>query len=303
MTYCPIFYPRLGGFLDFGLFRVGGSGLANSLYIWAKAVVLAERHCGQLVFPTWPQIKFGPLRRMESDRRLYANLFKPGPQDIDGWEKMALLLKATKITVGRIKDVINAEDVLYVVNTSALADFFEELIDDRDLIRRELIRRISRPIPVPDCPFIGIHVRLGDFGPPLAEPTPTGNQRLPLSWYIDRLGVVRGNLGWCAPAVIFSDGSAGDLAGILVEPNVTLRRGGNALEDLLLLSKAGAIIASASTFSYWAAYLGDQLMISRKGAWYTPFAKDDDRNWICTPSDTSMPDEAKRWLGVAGLQH
>jgi len=298
---CGWFYPRFNGALDLGLFRFGGSGLANALYTWAKSLVLARNHGGANIFPTWPQVKIGPVLRREPDLRHYIGLFRPAPGDIAGVQKLALLAAAPREVLSRVGDDLAPGRRLHVVSDAAFADHFAELLTERDFLKDELGRRSVRPRPSAAPAFIGIHIRFGDFTlPKSGELTGAVNHRLPLEWYAGRLALIRQAIGHEAPAVVFSDASAAELGPILAQPGVTLQQGGTALDDLWSLSQASVIIASGSTFSYWAGYLGDGLVVSRAGAWRTEFDRKP-REWICSPEDTVLPPKLLLAARRAGL--
>jgi hypothetical protein len=102
---------------------------------------------------------------------------------------------------------------------------------------------------------VGIHVRLGDF---------SGNMLHPVSWYVDALRAVRRRDGR-RRVFVFSDGSEAQLAALLAEPEVELVRGTNAIVDLLLLARSQLLIGSgSSTFSSWAAFLGQMPVVARR---------------------------------------
>jgi hypothetical protein len=298
----PAFYPRFAGSADLGFFRIGGPGLANSLFVWAKALALADRYGGRNVFPTWPQIKFGTILRRENDSRLYAGLFHPAENDISGAEKLQLLVRRSWTSISRLDQVVAPPpDACYRVTSDRIDDFFEELLDAAPVVRSALQARSIRLPAAAAQPFIGVHVRLGDFSVPSGtEPTGAVNYRLPLDWYLDRVRVLRSALGHDAPAVVFSDADADELGPLLKETGVQLQRGGSALDDLWSLRGAGAIVASSSTFSYWAGYLGNAVVISRRGAWRTDFSRAA-REWICSPADKRPPDPIMAVLRRNGL--
>jgi hypothetical protein len=82
------------------------------------------------------------------------------------------------------------------------------------------------------------------------------NLRIPLTWYrrvIERVRLVCPDL----PIQIFSDGREQELADILAIKGVTLRREPSDVADLLAMAQARLLIGSNSTFSRWAAFLGD----------------------------------------------
>jgi hypothetical protein len=102
------------------------------------------------------------------------------------------------------------------------------------------------------------------------------NVQLPLEWYGAVLQDLRRALGFQAQAFVFSDGREEELADLLALPKITLRRGGQAITDMLMLARARCMIASGSTFSMWASFLGQvpcvwypgqrrQLLVSQDG--------------------------------------
>ena len=108
-------------------------------------------------------------------------------------------------------------------------------------------------------PFIGIHVRLGDFtkvSDPSGIRPDQNNIRLPLSWYVEKLKQLRAGLGEM-PATVFSDGSDDELAELLAQPNVSRAQKQSAVTDMLSIAQASVLISSGSGFSLWGAFLGE----------------------------------------------
>ena len=56
---------------------------------------------------------------------------------------------------------------------------------------------------------------------------------------------------------VFSDGDETELASILAIEGVSLLRGATDVDDLLALAQARLLVGSNSTFSRWAAFLGN----------------------------------------------
>lgn len=142
-------------------------------------------------------------------------------------------------------------------------DYFQALKEHQPLIKNRLIGMI-RPsllthINQEPSPCIGIHIRMGDYN----EPKPGDDfavqriTRTPILWFARVLQSVRDIAGYNLPATIFSDGYPHELEAILKQPNVSLSTNKCALTDLISLSRSNLIIASShSSFSAWAAYLG-----------------------------------------------
>jgi hypothetical protein len=103
-----------------------------------------------------------------------------------------------------------------------------------------------------------VHVRLGDFAQVSDTKLVAGgrnNTRIPLSWYAHLVKKLRVRYPQM-PVSIFSDGTEQELAPLL-ESGATLYRSGSDMTDLLAMSCASILVGSNSTYSRWAAFLGD----------------------------------------------
>lgn len=106
---------------------------------------------------------------------------------------------------------------------------------------------------LPPEPFLGVHVRRGDFR--------QGGLAIDDAWYIRAVSqALRGAFpdGGRPQIRIFSDAAPQSLR-FLAEafPNVTIQPKAPALLDLLHLSRCAALVGtSRSTFGMWAAFLG-----------------------------------------------
>src|SRR6185437_1273319 len=107
--------------------------------------------------------------------------------------------------------------------------------------------------------YAAAHIRLGDFRAAQPEQVLSGRVdgvRIPLAWYqrvIERVRETHPDL----PIQIFSDGREHELNDLLAISGVTLRREPSDIGDLLALAQARLLIGSNSTFSRWAAFLGN----------------------------------------------
>ena len=58
-------YPKLSE-KDGILFRLGGAGLGNILFTYARAVIYVQNHeDAEMIWPTWFSFKLGPILRHE----------------------------------------------------------------------------------------------------------------------------------------------------------------------------------------------------------------------------------------------
>ena len=103
--------------------------------------------------------------------------------------------------------------------------------------------------------FIGLNIRTGkDFIK--AGSGKKGYFLTEIDWFIHALKITRGKMG-NLPVIVVSDGGVKELAKILDEPATTFLKSGNAIEDLLVLSRSKVLLGSGnSSFSAWASFLG-----------------------------------------------
>lgn len=256
MVFC---YPKLSE-RDALFFRLGGPGLGNLLFPWARAKLLARQHGYRFVAPTWPQLKLGPLLRGEFDSRSYFSVFKAGPEDLSGLHRLWVLLTRKRVPENASMQA-GAGDV---VVTSGLGGLFEELLEHPVFLRDELMAMLARnrmPQLMRSCgsaEAIAVHVRYGDFSAVNTQVSKDGgaNRRQPIEWYVSAVAAVRRYLGENVQVNVFSDARDEELSLLTALPGVRRVQGNNAIEDILLISSHRMLVASGSTFSMWASFLG-----------------------------------------------
>ena len=233
--------------------RFRGSGLANCLFVYGRAIILEHEKSLEMITPTWANFSLGPFLRLERDKRTYIGLFRP--DGVTGLKKYILLFFSKKYIDKESFESSQARRKILV--TEGLQKYFQDLIPHYNMIRERLIDKanIYLDAELSEENFIGVHVRLGDFNE---------ERRTPLKWY--RNIIIRLSNALCDDFkfVIFSDGSDHELRDLLQLPNVERAAGFNALEDLFLLSYSRLIIGSDSTFSGWAAFLNQTPIIMMK---------------------------------------
>lgn len=230
-------YPQLSLKLsqDAGFFRLGGAGLANCLFVAARAHLRAKDLGREMLRPTWERLSIGQALRGERDKRFYCGLFK----DESVWKK---LRKACLIRFGR-----NIETV------SGLGNYFEDILDRRDEVRTWFFDAVEasaiEDVPADMRKSIAVHVRLGDF---------PESMRVPIEWYCEIVKQVQVSVGGELDIQIFSDGRDDELESLLRIPGARRVFYGNALADIVAISRCGMLVAGKySTFSAWGAYLGN----------------------------------------------
>lgn len=258
-------YPLFEAGLDLGFARVAGAGLGNCLFSYFHAMLFAQRRGAKLIQPAWPSLKLGPLLRGERSKRFYIGLFRPAPQELTGlrkaralagglggtWRDAPIPSPATARTNGRLTVV------------RCRRHLFEPLLPDREEIRRRFLEIARPPLPLRqgwgNGRYLAMHVRLGDFAVASPERLLGGienNLRIPLAWYVDvarRLRAVFPGL----PVHVLSDGAEAELAPLLAIDGVCIRRENDDLSELAALAGARLLVGSRSTFSRWAAFLGN----------------------------------------------
>ena len=234
---------------------IGRSGLGNELFPWARCAVWCHEHSAPMLRPQFRQIHIGPYVRRESDKRQYHRLFL-NPGYISGWQRFSSIRLRPRLREGE-EPGLHGGTIWF----QGMSGLFERLLDRSETVRAEL-RRMTRPEYLPPSSargFIAVHIRRGDFSTASSDEVLRSgewNYRLPLNWFEHGITEVRRLSGPNTPVVVFSDGSDDELRPILTMPHVVRSSRISAVTDLLEMSRSDALIASGSTFSMWASYLG-----------------------------------------------
>ena len=225
------------------------AGLGNMLFPWADCYLWCKDHDAVMIAPFWAKLRIGPYLRREKDKRSYERLFKD-QNHVSGFKRILVLATV------KLYDYENFGEE-YKKN-GAIVRFTSMACMDRLMNRHEEVKRglvdIIRPeyLPKPSMePFIGIHVRLGDYVVP-DKKSPSWISRLPIEWYVAALDRVREILGVNFKTIVFSDGLDSELSQLLLQPNVSRSPYRESITDILALSQAKVIIGSCSTFRvFW----------------------------------------------------
>lgn len=228
-------YPKLPAAAGtYAWFRFSGSGLANCLFVYARAIKRAHEIGATIITPTWFNISVGPYLRRQTDKRHYLGLFNNNGE-VGGLNKLFKLLFFK-----------NDIDVI-----EGLSTYFEDIIDDAPYISSYIEQHVQPNILQQVVAFdftncVAVHVRLGDF---------PENVRVPISWYQEKIKYLKSihpNYKFC----LFSDGTDAELKDLLSIDGVQRAFFGNAIADIFAISKCCYMIGSDSTFSGWGAFLG-----------------------------------------------
>lgn len=262
-------YPKLAK-RDFGLFTVNGSGLANLLYMYTRALIYAKKNNLQIIWPTWFSIQLDRIIKCKKDKRWYNDLFVNRSGYIGGWKKLLLLATKKKILITQeIPNNLNEYKNTIFCFWGFYGHPLENIKNDSSILLTDLIRNLHKKnLKVFQYDFnnkIGIHIRLDDFKTYNTNDISIKlNSRIPLQWYVNTINRIRMVISSEILIEIYSDGTKEELSQVLQMPNVKKITFGTAIADMLALSKYKLLIGSGSTFSVLARYLGRMDSISPK---------------------------------------
>jgi hypothetical protein len=264
-------FAHLGGNVDLGLVRLRGVGLGNMLLPWARYVVTAKKLNLRKIAPTWPQVSEWSWILNETDKRWYGDLFHAIPDEITGLPRLwnlATLNRRPEEEAWKF-----ARDGRSAILFWGIKNYFREVLKEHTTVREALLQmtkpNLIRPLTEGYRPAVAVHVRLGDFKPPVAVAAETRvyNTRISLDWYLRVIQSLRTHFGELQ-VDIFSDGSDEELRSLMALSGVTRKTFGSSIGDILALSSAAILVTSGSTFSMWASYLGRQPVVWYPGRLY-----------------------------------
>ena len=264
MMYC---YPKLPRY-----------GLGNKLFEWARCRIFSHIHQIPMLAPIWAQVPAGlfipEFRKQFYIRTFYLNLFHPKENDIQGLDWARLQFFSHKIAepsnISHLPIIDKNRDNLIVFKRWEPNPFpqrrFSPLFGWSKFLNTEL-RQIIKPKildNVPEVPSksLGVHVRLElhQFG--------EIKTRDYLDWFIQSIRSLRELTGENLKVYVSSDSSREKLASLLEESNTEFLRG-NAISDLLTLSKTSLLLVTDfSSFGAWASYLGQMPTLCHPSAKY-----------------------------------
>lgn len=239
-------------------------GLGNKLLVWARALVFAHANGLPLFVSNWAEIKIGPYLRGEARKRQYWGYFDDPRRA--GWVRRASFMFLQNTCEPSLKaKVVPRHPTVYTFNRMPpLQDYFADIREYRNLVR-DSFHSIVAPkyiatVRTSEAPVIGVHIRRSDFreesgGARIGQAC---NVRTPLDYYKDVIQRIRAAQGAELPATIFTDGVEEEIADVLALPATRMADRNADIVDMMLLSQSRCLVVSAgSTFSYWAAFLGD----------------------------------------------
>ncbi|WP_121357032.1 alpha-1,2-fucosyltransferase [Flavisolibacter nicotianae] len=241
-------------------------GLGNLLLIWARAKVFSELNGVPLVTSSWWGIRLGAWKRNEKQKRIYWGYFQESPLQ----KRMTMLFRK------RLHRVVNEPPVAKCTLPFKPTIFrFAEPISQNELFNgikpyRELIKaeihkllqpRLARQMASLERPEIAVHIRRGDFK--------LGSTITPNEFFIRCIQYIRSETGRDLRVTIYTDAEREEIEDVLQLGNAHLARQKADILDILEMSRCRIMILSqTSTFSYWAAFLSNAIVIKPHGDWY-----------------------------------
>lgn len=262
-------------------------GLGNKIFVWCYGLVFSQRNNCEHHTSKWAVLHFGPMVRGEQSFRIYLGSFKE-----DSLVKKVRL----KLYKAQEEKILYDKDIELLVNdklTNIKYTFYKvgdnwhtvyHLIKPyRDLIKKELYRkltaRVLKKIEGHKAPWIGVHIRRGDFKPPKSEEGLTIKSiaiQTSNHYFISVIDRIRKFVNLNIPVTIFSDGKPKELENILSLPNVSMAKDDLDIVHMLLLSRSKIIVISeGSTFGGWSAYLSEAVIIRNPAMYKTDIRPDE----------------------------
>lgn len=254
--------------------RLPNMGLGNKMLVWARAYTFAFKHNLPLYVTNWVSINFGSFLRWERSKRIYFGYFKT----LSVVSKLSLKRKIKNLpiviepTQFLEKPHIYQFEALFISN-----DYFEEMKPYLQIVKSgfedSLKKSYKKQYHNLAAPAIGIHIRRGDFK--------LGSTITPIDFFISVIKYIRSTTLKQLPVTVFSDASDSELSEIIGLQDVTRAKTQPDILDMLQLSKSAVVVMSiSSTFSFWAAFLSEGIVIKHKDEWHPPILPTESENNI-----------------------
>jgi hypothetical protein len=235
------------------------AGIGNKLSVWSRGLILSKKYNLDMQVMGW--LNFRPKTWVSTLtlKRFYFSEFKV----ISFKELLNVFFSffCSKVLINETS-ILTGDKILLIY---AKYDFsFSDLKNSRTLIKGALKDILSKKnklkVDELTSPTIGIHVRRDDFV--------KINSTTPLSFFINVIRFIRTALKTDIPIKVFSDGNQNEINALLDLDNVELSNNNSDILDLIEFSQSKVLITSiGSSFSYWAAFLSDGLVINSEKEW------------------------------------
>lgn len=241
------------------------TGLGNLLLVWSRARIFSEINALPLVASSWWGIRWGSWLRNEKHKRVYWGYFRES-RWIDRLNvKLCQQLYETVAEPPVARQSLPKAPTVYCFrNAATQEDLFLDIRPHRIFIRSE-IHKLLKPallqqwqtLPAPE---IAVHIRRGDFR--------HGNPVTPVNYFVQAIEFIRSCTGKTLPVTVFTDAEEEEITDVLQLENTKLAERKPDILDILQMSQSRVLVLSqSSTFSYWAAFLSDAIVIKPHGDW------------------------------------
>lgn len=259
-----------------------GYGLGNDLIPWAKGFILAKELDAVLLHPAWgnnPRKYYKYFNTSKYDHLFYRVLCRIIPvynfseEDyreigVNGFFESAKIfaeksgIKNKKHYILKLTGPWGAFSGLETARQFVLSCLHNTSYTQNNLYN--LYKQINR-----DQLTVGVHVRRGDFYEPGdCEYAGKGQTSIKINWYVQLLDKIEQQIGKRkVQFILCSDGNEQELDLLTARENVIFASGleNSDISDMLILQQSDLLICSISSYSMWAAFLGDAPYI-----WYRP---------------------------------
>lgn len=242
------------------------AGLGNKLFSWASGVVFAHvNNCSHYIIGM-TRVHLGPFLRNERRKRFYFGYFK---NEIILLPILNYFQRSYNKKQAECEQIVSGNGNFIFSEIPHWSNSFIILNNHRELIKKafwdNLTAKVNDRILMHEVPFIGIHIRMGDFRTlqDAEDFSKVGAVRTPLAYFVEITYCLLHFLGKNVPITIFSDGYDHELQEVLKLPNAKRAEDDLDVVHMAVLSKSKLIIMSAgSTFSFWAGFLSDGILIN-----------------------------------------
>jgi hypothetical protein len=240
------------------------AGLGNKMLVWARGYVFARKYGLRSVCTRWWGLSWGALLRRERKKRLYLGYFKE--DSLLSRMRLFFFRRSARVVEEPVAPEAAPGQTLYVFRKMFVGnDYFETLKPYREELGTAIIENLRPAIRAQleesPRPVIGIHVRRGDFK--------RGSTLTPTSFFVHSILAIRAAAGACLPVTVFTDAYPTELQELLSLPAVNIAETKADILDILLLSRSAInILSISSTFSFWAGFLNDGIVLKHPGEWH-----------------------------------
>lgn len=250
-------------------------GLGNKIFVWSYGLIFSKINGCEHYTTNWVEIPIGSILRGQRKLRFYAGNFKSESIRRRLYlyyqvkQKQELILSSTDAVLEIPQKERN--EVIYTFYKVA-EDWhtaYDVIQPYRNLIIKELYKiltkRVLERLEKHRAPILSVHVRKGDFkklgGKEILTSKAIATQT-PNSFFKKTIEQLRKFVGKEIPVTIFTDGKESELKELLSMKNVKMVENDLDIVHLLLLSKSKIIVFSeGSTFSGWAGFLSEAILI------------------------------------------